>query len=74
MQVIGEACANLSHEFRQQHSGIPWGHIIAMRNILVHQYFGIDWQEVWDTVLTDLPQLEAEIRSIIRGVQDEPEQ
>jgi len=42
--VIGEAAAGISQEFREQHAGIPWARIIAMRNILVHQYFGIDWQ------------------------------
>jgi uncharacterized protein with HEPN domain len=66
IQIIGEASANLSAEFRHQHPQIPWARIIGMRNILVHQYLGTDWQEVWDTAVTDLPKLKTEAQRILR--------
>jgi uncharacterized protein with HEPN domain len=65
IQTIGEAAANLATDFREQYAQVPWARIIAMRNILVHQYFGIDWQEVWDTAVRDLPPLKTQIQSIL---------
>ena len=65
IQTIGEAAANLSLDFRESHSHVPWRRMIGMRNILVHQYFGIDWHEVWDTAVTDLPSLKIQIRGIL---------
>lgn len=66
IQVIGEAAANLSSEIRDQYPDMPWSDIIAMRNVLVHQYFGIDLQEIWDTVDTDLPVLKSQVQGILR--------
>jgi len=66
IQTIGEASANLSVSLRDRYPGTRWTRIISMRNILVHQYFGIDWQEVWDTAVRDLPQLKIRIQSILR--------
>jgi uncharacterized protein with HEPN domain len=65
IQIIGEAAANLSPAIAEQYPDIPWPDIVAMRNVLVHQYFGVDLQEVWDTVSTDLPILKAQIRTIL---------
>ena len=70
IQIIGEASANLSADFRERHSEIEWARIVAMRNILIHQYFGIDWQEVWDTTVKDLPQLKTKIQSILRELEE----
>ncbi len=49
LQVIGEAAANLSTELRRIYPEMPWTQITGMRNTLVHQYFGVDWEEVWKT-------------------------
>lgn len=68
IQIIGEAANGLSPEFRMLHSSIPWQDIIAMRHLLVHQYFGIDPGEVWSTAKTDLPRLEKDIRKILGPV------
>jgi uncharacterized protein with HEPN domain len=68
IQIIGEAAANLSREIRRRYRGIPWVDIIAMRNIMVHQYFGIDLQEVWDTIAIDLPVLKNQVREMLRHV------
>lgn len=64
IQVIGEAANSISPAFQQQHGEIPWKDIIAMRHLLVHQYFGIDLDEVWNTVQHDLPLLKQEISRI----------
>jgi uncharacterized protein with HEPN domain len=65
LQIIGEAVRGPSDEIRSAHSDIPWAQIAAMRNILVHDYFGIDLDEVWAAVVRDLPQLKAKIAAAL---------
>ncbi len=50
IQIIGEATANLSKDLQDNHPQIPWPDIVSMRNVLVHQYFGVDLNQIWDTV------------------------
>ncbi|MDK2954787.1 MAG: hypothetical protein PWQ57_283 [Desulfovibrionales bacterium] len=57
IEVIGEAAARLPQSFQNQHPDIPWRKVIGMRNILIHNYFGINAEMVWETVQKDLPQL-----------------
>ena len=66
LTVIGEAVAHLSPEMQKRYSNIPWPDIIGLRNIVVHNYFGIDWEEVWRTVTQDLPVLRVQISAILR--------
>jgi len=66
IQVIGEAANGISPEFQKQHQEIPLKDIIAMRHLLVHQYFGIDLDEIWSTAQQDLPKLQQEISLILK--------
>jgi uncharacterized protein with HEPN domain len=54
----------MSSSFRDVHPAIPWAQVVAMRNVLVHDYFGIDLEEVWQAVERDLPPLERELRAV----------
>jgi uncharacterized protein with HEPN domain len=63
--IIGEAAARTSDELKSRHVRIPWPQIIAFRNILIHAYFGIDWNEVWKAATVDCPQLRREIAEIL---------
>ncbi len=65
IQILGEAAARLSDEFQEKHPDIPWFKIIGMRNILVHDYFGIDIEAVWSVVENDLPVLYDQIRGLL---------
>ena len=65
LQVIGEASSRLSQNFRDSHSEIPWPKIIGMRNVLVHDYFGIDKAIVWAAVENELPSLKTHLEKII---------
>jgi uncharacterized protein with HEPN domain len=65
IQVIGEAANHLSIEIRERHNEIPWARIVAMRNVMVHHYFGIDLKEVWNTVCIDLPDLKAKMQELL---------
>jgi uncharacterized protein with HEPN domain len=55
LEIIGEASRGLSDELRGRHASVPWSEIIGMRNILVHDYFGLNLDEVWSAVERDLP-------------------
>lgn len=57
LQVVGEAARRVSAERRDEHPAIPWQAIIGMRHRLVHDYFSIDYDVVWDTVRGDIPAL-----------------
>lgn len=66
IQVIGEAARVLSRQFREQHVEIPWSDIIGMRHVMVHEYFGIDLDIVWQVVSADLPDLKRKIEIILK--------
>ncbi len=65
LEIIGEASNHLSKSLRDRHADIPWADIVGLRNILVHQYFGIDLKRVWETVEIDLPILKKRIEEIL---------
>lgn len=64
LEIIGEASRNLSTEFREQHSEIPWGQIIGMRNRMIHAYFDLNLSIVWEVVQYDLPHLKKELKNL----------
>jgi uncharacterized protein with HEPN domain len=65
IQIAGEAANQLSDSIKKNHLEIPWKGITGMRNVLVHQYFGLDLDEIWDTVTTDLPVLKVKIQELL---------
>ncbi|MBI2176846.1 MAG: DUF86 domain-containing protein [Candidatus Tectomicrobia bacterium] len=65
LQIVGEASAGLSQELRAQYPQAPWSEAISMRNVLVHEYFGIDLEVIWDTVSRNLPKLKQEVERIL---------
>jgi uncharacterized protein with HEPN domain len=65
LEVIGEAVKNLPEEFRVAHSEVEWRPIARMRDRLIHGYFGVDYQLVWDVVQEKLPELKRNLQRII---------
>lgn len=65
LQIIGEATKQISDDFRAQHNNIPWPKIRAMRNYLVHEYFGVNIKVVWDTCSNNLPVLKTYVRELL---------
>ena len=61
--VLGEAARNLSPEYRENSTKIPWKDVIGMRDWLVHGYSDIDWDKVWNTAVKDIPTLIAALSS-----------
>jgi len=72
IQIIGEAAAHLGRDFHDAHPEVSWPQIVAMRNVLVHEYFGVDLGEVWKTVEHDLPDLKAKIEALLRKLEKKP--
>jgi uncharacterized protein with HEPN domain len=62
--VIGEAVKRLSPEFREVHPGVPWKLIAGTRDKLIHFYEGVDLEEVWKMVTSDLPRLIRQIEPL----------
>ena len=71
IQIIGEASRALSEDLRARYPQIPWPLIVGMRHILVHDYFGIDLDEVWTVVERDLPVLRGEVQAILDSEADQ---
>jgi uncharacterized protein with HEPN domain len=65
LAIIGEAAARVSEELMTRHPHVPWPQIIAFRNILVHAYFGIDWEIVWRAARNRCPALREQIAAIL---------
>ena len=57
LEIVGEAARRVSQETKDAHPEVPWAEIVGLRNRLVHEYFRIDVDKVWDTVQNDVPAL-----------------
>lgn len=66
IEVIGEAVKQLPNELRQKYDAIEWRAMAGMRDRLIHNYFGVDYDVVWDVVANKIPTLDAEIRLILK--------
>lgn len=69
IEIIGEATKRLSPGIRDKYSHILWKDITGMKGKLIHDYFGVDIDAVWDTVEKDIPILKQEIRDILKEEQ-----
>jgi uncharacterized protein with HEPN domain len=65
LEVIGEATKNLPDEFKQKHPQIPWRQIAGMRDRLIHAYFGVDYDIVWDVLVNQIPVLHSQVKALL---------
>lgn len=68
IEIIGEAARNISQQLIDKYPNIPWQDIIGMRHKLIHDYFGVDIEAVWETAIKDIPVLEKQIRLILKNL------
>ena len=66
LTVIGKAISRLSVELRGRYPDVPWRQIIAMRHRIVHAYFDLDWQILWDAAVEDIPGLRRQVVDILK--------
>jgi uncharacterized protein with HEPN domain len=64
LEVLGEAAQQIPDEFEARHPGVPWRRIAGLRNRIVHDYFGLDLEIIWQIVRNDLPPLKATLEKI----------
>jgi len=64
-EIIGEAAGNVSADFQEAHSHVPWSKAIGMRNRLIHEYFGVNKKIVWQTCKKDLKELKKQIEGLL---------
>ena len=69
MEIIGEASNHISEETKTKFSNIEWKQIVGMRNVFVHEYFGVDNSLVWEIIKNDLPELESKVKSILDSLE-----
>ena len=67
VQIVGEAVFKLSDAVRDAHPEVPWRSIVGMRHILVHDYFDVEWEILWEVLQTRIEPLHAQIEAILKG-------
>jgi uncharacterized protein with HEPN domain len=70
LEIIGEAAGRLPEDFTDRHSDIEWIKITGLRNRIVHEYFGVDLQIIWQILKNDLPAFKASLENIRSGLND----
>jgi uncharacterized protein with HEPN domain len=65
LEIIGEAVRHLSASQQGLPGETPWADIAGMRNILIHEYFGVDLKIIWHTIVEDLPKLKVQVRGLL---------
>jgi uncharacterized protein with HEPN domain len=68
LEVIGEAAKKIPDKSREMHPGIPWQEISGMRDKLIHEYFGVDLNTVWDTIQEDLSPLKEAVENLLHDL------
>lgn len=69
LEIIGEATKKIPADIRTRYPDLPWIEIAAMRDKLIHEYFGVDLEIVWETVRNDLAPLESAIQKVLEDMQ-----
>ena len=65
LEIIGEAVKNIPFSFRKEYPKIPWKKISGLRDILIHEYFGVDMRLVWRITKKDMPEFKKRISDIL---------
>ena len=69
LEIIGEAATNMPDHIQKQFSDVPWYKMKGMRNILIHEYFGVDLYLVWEIIRRDIPIFKTHISNLLYELQ-----
>jgi len=64
LEILGEATRQLPDDFTARHEDVPWRQIAGLRNRIVHDYFGLDLELIWEVIRRDLPQFQARLEKL----------
>lgn len=67
MEIIGESSNHVTDEVKSEFSSVQWGQIVGMRNVFVHEYFGVDATIVWEIIKGDIPDLKNKVQEILQN-------
>jgi uncharacterized protein with HEPN domain len=70
LEIIGEAAKNIRDPFKKKHPAIPWKEMAGVRDKLIHQYFGINYEVVWAIASHDLPALQKSLKLILKELKN----
>lgn len=70
LEIIGEAVKNLSDKLKKKHTDVDWKNMAGMRNKIIHFYFGVNWEIVWDVIQKRLPGIKHKIETILRTIEN----
>jgi len=73
LEIIGEASRNVSEDLRDAHPQIPWRQIAAFRNFVIHVYWDIKLERIWEIVENDLPALKPQLETLLASLPDDDE-
>jgi uncharacterized protein with HEPN domain len=65
LEIIGEAVKNVPIEVKEKYPDVEWRKIAATRDVIIHRYFGIDYETIWDIIFNKLPTLKMQIEAIM---------
>ncbi|MCB4791356.1 MAG: DUF86 domain-containing protein [Elusimicrobia bacterium] len=71
LEIIGEAAKNIPEAFKSKYPDVEWKAIVGMRNILTHEYFGLDYEEIWKTIKKEIPDLKKAVEKILGELTNE---
>lgn len=71
IEVAGEATKHIPTDFRSRFDDIPWRDIAGMRDVLIHDYFGVDLETVWETVKTNIPKTKPLLVKVLEELRKE---
>jgi uncharacterized protein with HEPN domain len=71
LEIIGEAAKNISADMREKYDEVPWKKMAAMRDRVIHGYFGVDNKTLWSTVRNDLPPLKQIVKKMLEDLEKE---
>ena len=68
IEIVGEAVKNIPEEIKVKYTDVPWKKMAGMRDILIHEYFGVDLKLTWEVIIKDIPFLKKEMMKIREGL------
>lgn len=72
LEIIGEAVRHIPNEFRIKYPDISWKEIAGLRDVLIHEYFGVNDERIWKTITEDIPKLQKQIEQLSASLEMEP--